>query len=124
LTRQRNHDRVLAGLERAAQLFDTVKIDMVVMRGVNDDELAPMLGHGARLGAEVRFIEYMDVGGATSWSMDRVVSRHDLLQALEPASGLSRPSARSPLLRRIASRFQGAGIRHRGVDDEPVLPFL
>jgi GTP 3',8-cyclase len=87
LTRQRNHDRVVAGLERAAQLFDTVKIDMVVMRGVNDDELTPMLGYGARLGAEVRFIEYMDVGGATRWSMERVVARHDLLQELEARFG-------------------------------------
>ena len=75
-------DRVLEGIAEAAPIFPGLKIDTVVIRGVNDDELVPMIEFGRRLGAEVRFIEYMDVGGATQWSMDRVVSRRDMLLAL------------------------------------------
>ena len=92
LTRFDNLDAVLAGLDQAANAgFDSVKIDTVVIRGVNDDELAPMLEHGRRLRAEVRFIEYMDVGGATRWSMDDVVSRQDMLQRLATHYGTVTP---------------------------------
>ena len=92
LTRFDSLDAVLAGLDQAANAgFDSLKIDTVVIRGVNDDELAPMLEHGRRLRAEVRFIEYMDVGGATRWSMDDVVSRQDMLQRLATHYGTVTP---------------------------------
>jgi cyclic pyranopterin phosphate synthase len=54
---------------------------------VNDDELVPLLEYARGLGAEVRFIEYMDVGGATQWSMDRVTSRRQMLQVLSERFG-------------------------------------
>jgi cyclic pyranopterin phosphate synthase len=57
------------------------------MRGVNDDELTDLLEFGKRVGAEVRFIEYMDVGGATQWTPAAVVSRREILDALEAAYG-------------------------------------
>ena len=67
---------MLAGIDAAARAgFDSLKIDTVVMRGVNDDELVDLLEYGRSVGAEVRFIEYMDVGGATRWCRDAVVSR-------------------------------------------------
>jgi cyclic pyranopterin phosphate synthase len=91
LTRQRNHDRVLAGIEQAARAFDRIKIDAVIMRGVNDDELVAMLAFARAMDAEVRFIEYMDVGGATRWSMDRVFSRNDVLEALGRQIGAVTP---------------------------------
>jgi len=76
-------DAVLAGIEAAAAAgFDSLKIDAVVMRGRNDDELSALLQFGKRYGAEVRFIEYMDVGGATKWSIDAVVSRREILERL------------------------------------------
>jgi cyclic pyranopterin phosphate synthase len=53
-----------------------------VIRGVNDDELAALLEYGRSMGAEVRFIEYMDVGGATQWSIERVVTRAEILGGL------------------------------------------
>src|SRR5207247_5095256 len=55
------------------------------------DELAPMIEFGQRFGAEVRFIEYMDVGGATQWSSDRVVSRREILLALQRRFGAIEP---------------------------------
>ncbi len=80
--------RVLAGIEAAASAgFASLKIDSVVIRGVNDDELGPLLERGRRWGAEVRFIEYMDVGGATRWSRDRVVSRAEILERLAERYG-------------------------------------
>jgi cyclic pyranopterin phosphate synthase len=74
--------RVLAGIEAAAPLFPGLKIDSVVIRGINDDELVDLIEFGRAHGAEVRFIEYMDVGGATAWSIERVFSRADMLAAL------------------------------------------
>jgi GTP 3',8-cyclase len=52
------------------------------MRGTNDDELVDLIEFSRRIRAEVRFIEYMDVGGATHWSPDRVVSRAEMLERL------------------------------------------
>ena len=94
LTRFDEHGRVLAGIEEACRLdFSVVKIDAVVIRGVNDDELVPLLEYGRRAGAEVRFIEYMDVGGATRWSRDKVVSRPEILGALARRYGPITPLA-------------------------------
>ncbi len=58
-------ERVRAGLDAAAAHFPGFKMDTVIMRGVNDDEMIPLLDFARELGAELRFIEYMDVGGAT-----------------------------------------------------------
>jgi cyclic pyranopterin phosphate synthase len=80
--------RVLAGIEAAAAAgFAPLKIDTVVMRGANDDELAPLIDYGRRVGAQVRFIEYMDVGGATLWSPEKVVPRAEILERLGRAEG-------------------------------------
>ena len=88
LTRFDGLDVVLRGLELAASAgFDSVKVDTVVIRAVNDDELVPILELGQRLGTEVRFIEYMDVGGATRWSMQDVVSRQEMLRRLSAHFG-------------------------------------
>ncbi len=91
LTRQDAHCRVMAGIETATRLFGGVKIDVVVMRGVNDDELVPLLDYGSRMGAEVRFIEYMDVGGATHWAGTLVVPRRDILRRLSEVFGAVTP---------------------------------
>jgi cyclic pyranopterin phosphate synthase len=87
LTRYDELDRVLQGIDTAAPLFPGFKIDTVMIRGVNDDELVPLLRFGQERGAEVRFIEYMDVGGATHWSMDRVLSRAQMLERLSREFG-------------------------------------
>jgi GTP 3',8-cyclase len=74
--------RVLSGIDAAVDTFPGFKIDSVVIRGVNDDEMLPLLEFARTRGAEVRFIEYMDVGGATTWSMAQVVSRDDMLKSI------------------------------------------
>jgi cyclic pyranopterin phosphate synthase len=87
LTRYDELDRVLDGISTAAPLFPGLKIDTVVINGVNDDELIDLLEFGRPIGAEVRFIEYMDVGGATHWSMSRVMARRDMLARIEQHYG-------------------------------------
>jgi cyclic pyranopterin phosphate synthase len=83
LTRRDSHAKVLHGIKGAIQAgFHDLKLDTVVMRGYNDDELVDLIEYGKRLGAEVRFIEYMDVGGATHWSMQKVFSRAAMLEVL------------------------------------------
>jgi cyclic pyranopterin phosphate synthase len=82
LTRFDEIDRVLEGIDVAAPLFPGLKVDTVVIRGVNDDELVDLIEFARRYQAEIRFIEYMDVGGATHWSMPRVVSRREMLDRL------------------------------------------
>jgi cyclic pyranopterin phosphate synthase len=94
LTRFDDHARVLEGIVEAGRLrFSSLKIDTVVIRGVNEDELAPILEFGRRAGAEVRFIEYMDVGGATRWSRDKVVPRAEMLGTLARRYGPISPIA-------------------------------
>ncbi|HEY7868109.1 MAG TPA: radical SAM protein, partial [Methylomirabilota bacterium] len=83
LTRRDTHGRVLEGIAAVARAaWPGFKLDTVVMRGVNDDELADLIEYAATVSAEVRFIEYMDVGGATHWSMERVVPRAEMLARL------------------------------------------
>ncbi len=82
LTRFNYLPQVLAGIEEAAKYFDDIKLDSVIIRGTNEDELVPLMEYAKKLGAELRFIEYMDVGGATQWSRERVVSRQEMLGAL------------------------------------------
>ena len=91
LTRHDGLDGVLEGIAAAGARFAGLKIDTVVIRGVNDDELADLIEFGRRAGAEVRFIEYMDVGGATRWSASDVVSRTEILDALTQRYGPPEP---------------------------------
>jgi cyclic pyranopterin phosphate synthase len=83
--------RVIAGIDAAVDTFPGFKIDTVVIRGVNDDEIVPLLEFAKARGAELRFIEYMDVGGATTWSMSQVVSRQDMLTAIAAHYGPVEP---------------------------------
>ena len=89
LTRRDSHAQVVAGIQAAAEArFPRgLKLDAVVMARVNDDELVPMLDFARQVGAEVRFIEYMDVGGATKWSSQQVVSKAEMLRRIEAARG-------------------------------------
>ena len=74
--------RVLAGIDAAVDRFPGFKIDSVVIRGTNDDEIIPLIEFAKTRGAEIRFIEFMDVGGATTWSMSQVVSRSEILDTV------------------------------------------
>lgn len=96
--------QVLDGIEAARRAgFTGLKLDTVISRGDNDDELVDLLEYARDVGAELRFIEYMDVGGAVAWRPDAVVSRDEMLARLAdhygpiepvPAPGSSAPAER------------------------------
>jgi cyclic pyranopterin phosphate synthase len=92
LTRQANHGRVIAGIRAASRAgYSRLKINTVALRGLNEDELPDLLEFARGQGAEIRFIEYMDVGGATRWSPAQVISRTEILEALEARFGAITP---------------------------------
>ena len=92
LTGRDTHAQVLAGIAAARRTgFERLKLDTVVLRGTNDDELADLIEFGREAGAEVRFIEYMDVGGATEWSLEKVFTRAQMLDRLEKRYGTITP---------------------------------
>jgi cyclic pyranopterin phosphate synthase len=87
-TRRDAHPLVLEGIRAARDAgFGPLKLNAVVIRGFNDDELADLVEFGRAHDAEVRFIEYMDVGGATRWERERVVGRDEMLAVLERRYG-------------------------------------
>ena len=90
--RSTGHADVLAGLTAAQQAgFAPLKLNTVVVRGFNDDEVEDLVEFARERGAEPRFIEYMDVGGATRWSPEQVVSRDELLRRLAARYGAVTP---------------------------------
>jgi cyclic pyranopterin phosphate synthase len=92
LTGRDSHAQVLAGIAAARRSgFGKLKLDTVVLRGHNDDELADLIEYGREAAAEVRFIEYMDVGGATEWSLDKVFTRAEMLDRLGKRYGAITP---------------------------------
>ena len=88
LTRFEGVSLVQEGIAAAtAAGFSNLKIDTVVIRDVNDDELFDLLRYAHSVDAEIRFIEYMDVGGATRWSTNNVVSRLEIIDRIEKKLG-------------------------------------
>jgi cyclic pyranopterin phosphate synthase len=88
LTRKDGLADVLAGIEAALDAgFERMKLNTVVMRGVNDDELLDLVDAARGWDIQPRFIEYMDVGGATDWRPESVVSRPEMLAQLERRHG-------------------------------------
>ncbi|HMU61112.1 MAG TPA: GTP 3',8-cyclase MoaA [Gemmatimonadales bacterium] len=116
------HGEVLAGIAAAVGAgFASVKVNAVIIRGYNDDEVLPLLAFARREGVEVRFIEYMDVGGATRWSRDQVVSQAEILASIAEAHGPAEPlpsRAAAP-----AERFRLADGTVFGVIASTTAPF-
>ncbi|HEX2218810.1 MAG TPA: GTP 3',8-cyclase MoaA [Gemmatimonadales bacterium] len=90
--RSGRHADVLGGIDAALDAgFARIKLNTVVIRGYNEDEVLEILEFARARGAEPRFIEYMDVGGATGWSMDQVVSQRELLDLVARRYGPVEP---------------------------------
>ncbi len=84
-------ERVLDGIRVAREVgFDAIKINTVVKRGVNDDDVTAIAERFKGTGITVRFIEFMDVGTTNGWNLDQVVpsaeviARIDAVHPLEP----------------------------------------
>jgi GTP 3',8-cyclase len=90
--RSARHADVIAGIDAARTAgFSSIKSNTVVIRGYNDDEVVDLMEFARGRGVEQRFIEYMDVGGATGWSMDQVVSQPEILALVAQRYGPVEP---------------------------------
>ncbi|HXV68631.1 MAG TPA: GTP 3',8-cyclase MoaA [Nitrospira sp.] len=79
---------VIDGIESVGKAgFSNLKFDTVAIHGFNDDELSALIEFGRHYQAEVRFIEYMDVGGANEWAMDKVLPATVILDRLSRRYG-------------------------------------
>jgi GTP 3',8-cyclase len=84
---------ILKGIEAAHQAGLKVKINMMVKKGINDQEILPMARYFKNTPHLLRFIEYMDVGTSNGWNWNDVVSKNQILQIigdelpLEPVAG-------------------------------------
>jgi cyclic pyranopterin phosphate synthase len=83
LTRRDELDRVLDGIEAAKEAgLDPVKVNAVVMRGVNDDEVLDLARFGRDRGVTMRFIEWMPLDADEQWQSGSVVSQEEILAAI------------------------------------------
>ncbi len=122
LTRRDIHARVLEGIEAIREVgFAKIKMDTVVVKGVNDDELGDILEFSRQRGIEARFIEYMDVGGATQWSIGQVISRSQILEILRRRYGQIEPVTSTD--RAPAERFLLPGGTIFGIVASTTTPF-
>jgi cyclic pyranopterin phosphate synthase len=97
LTRRDELDAVLAGIDAAvAAGFERVKLNTVVMRGVNDDEIVDLAEFGRAIGAEVRFIEWMPLDAEQRWDLTAVVTQAEIVAAIDAVHPLepSQPAGR------------------------------
>jgi GTP 3',8-cyclase len=84
IVRRDAFDRVLGGLQAArAAGFGPIKLNVVVMRGRNDDEILDFARLARREGYEVRFIEFMPLDAQGQWSADAVVQSRDIIEAID-----------------------------------------
>ena len=75
---------VLKGIDVAQKVgLAPIKINMVVKRGTNDDQILPLARHFRHSGAILRFIEYMDVGATNGWRMDEVLPSAQVIERLQ-----------------------------------------
>lgn len=75
--------RILEQIEYAIDLGFQIKINMVVQKGLNEQEILPMARYFKNLPVTLRFIEFMDVGNDNGWNFDKVVSKKEILETLQ-----------------------------------------
>lgn len=98
---------VLNGIETAARAGLSVKINMVVQRGVNDQDILPMARFFREQGHILRFIEFMDVGNSNGWKLDQVVSGKEIVDIIHAEMPLEPVEAN--YFGEVASRYRYQG---------------
>lgn len=115
--------RVLRGIEVAREVgFAPIKINMVVKRGVNEDQIVPMARHFRGADYILRFIEYMDVGNTNGWHTEDVVPAEEIVARIADAFPLEPVAAnyRGEVARRYRHRDGGGEI---GIISSVTQPF-
>ncbi len=122
LTRRDALPAVLEGIGAAWEAgFRNTKFDSVILRGHNEDEIIALLEFAMRSEAEIRFLEYMDVAGATQWTPAQVFSREEILRTIAGHYGSATPLGdRGPA---PAERFRLPGGATFGIISSTTTPF-
>src|SRR6266511_2484203 len=95
ITRRDGLESVLRGIDASlAAGLAPVKINAVVVRGFNDDEVIPMARWARDLGVELRFIEFMPLDAPGEWTRDQVIPAGEILARLDQELGLEAPDTR------------------------------
>ncbi|WP_307396795.1 GTP 3',8-cyclase MoaA [Bacillus horti] len=102
---------VLEGIEAAKEAGLQVKVNMVVQRGVNDQDILPMAHYFFEKGHILRFIEFMDVGNANKWRLDQVVPSKEIQEMIHKELPLE--PLESNYTGEVAKRY-----RYKGTDKE------
>jgi GTP 3',8-cyclase len=123
LTRRDELDRVLAGIDAALHAgLDPVKVNAVVIRGVNDDEVVDLARFGREKGVGVRFIEFMPLDAEGHWTNDQVVPAHEILERIDAEFPLSTVAGHDHV--EPAARYEYAdGVGDVGVIASVTEPF-
>ncbi|HMF01579.1 MAG TPA: GTP 3',8-cyclase MoaA [Terriglobia bacterium] len=83
LTKRGNLDDVLSGLFAAKRVgMSPIKLNAVIIRGTNDDEILPLVEFARSNGFEMRFIEYMDVGNVNAWILEKTVTKKEIVETV------------------------------------------
>ena len=100
ITKRGTLEAVLEGIEAAMKAgLVPLKINAVVVRGVNDDEILELVKFSRGKGLLLRFIEYMDVGNANTWSLEKTVTKREILELIHshfPLREIGRRDLRAP----------------------------
>jgi cyclic pyranopterin phosphate synthase len=120
--RDRLHD-VLAGLAAARRAgFSPVKVNAVLVRGVNDDEVVPLARRAREEGWELRFIEWMPLDFQHAWDRERLVPADEIVSALAAAFPLEPEEGDDPSAPARTWRYSD-GIGRVGVIASVTRPF-
>jgi len=108
--------QVLAGIDAARDAgFTKLKVNAVIQRGVNDDQVLPLAEHFRGTGVILRFIEFMDVGTLNNWNLATVVPAAEMRDVI---------AARHPLEAAAANYTGEVAARYRYVDGQGELGFI
>ena len=110
MTRRDELERVLQGIDAAKDAgFAPVKINAVIERGVNDDEVVDLARFGRDRGVEVRFIEFMPLDATGHWMNDKVVGQDEIVAAIDAVYPLEVVPARGAAPANTWRYLDGAG---------------
>ena len=110
ITRRRDLGKIIEGMCMARSCgLDPVKINTVLERGVNDDEILAMVEFARRNGFAIRFIEYMDAGNANQWGMEKMVSKDEILAVIRKSFRIEEAGRKGGSAPSVDYRFSDGG---------------
>ncbi|WP_138418564.1 GTP 3',8-cyclase MoaA [Aquibacillus sediminis] len=104
-------EKVLRGIKKAQEVGLEVKVNMVVKKGMNDQQVVPMAAYFKEQGIALRYIEFMDVGQSNGWDFTQVVTKQEIFQLLSEQFELE--PVDPAYVGEVAKRY-----RYKGTDTE------